>query len=190
MSVENIYQNEIEKNMDIDIEKDIETEIKTETEKETSRYIMKYFLENKIDLLHSKATDILELIKKMCFNMNDNIIILDYKYFKFITTKLGIKLDKSLMDIIIQFIVGVANSVLENYPLYCLHINLHGLSVIDIEKYSVFIQKFSMAMKSTFQDKLETCYLYNSPFIFSNMFKLISHFIDKVTMQKMVLIKN
>ena len=62
------------------------------------------------------------------------------------------------------------------------------LSLRDIDKYYGFICKISQIMKSDFQDKMEKCYIYNASFVFSQLIKLISKFIDKKTQDKIQLV--
>ena len=62
------------------------------------------------------------------------------------------------------------------------------LSLRDIERYYTFICRISQIMKTDFEDKMEKCYIYNAPFVFSQLIKLISKFIDKKTQDKIQLV--
>jgi hypothetical protein len=47
----------------------------------------------------------------------------------------------------------------------------------------------SEVLKTTFPDKLNVCYVYNAPFIFSKVISIVGAFVDKKTQQKIKLIK-
>ena len=127
----------------------------------------------------------MHILDKLCFNINDNNIIFDYKYFKNIVS--NIKFDEILENFLTGFIVQKIKIVLVDFPVCNVHINLQGLTLLDIDKYSNFIGRFSTFMKITFPDKLDKCILYNAPYIFSKIYNLLSYFIDKKTQEKILL---
>jgi prophage DNA circulation protein len=67
---------------------------------------------------------------------------------------------------------------------------MNSITLLHIEKYFPFIQQISEVLKTTFPDKLNTCYIYNAPYIFSKLFSVVSMFIDKKTQQKIQLVEN
>ena len=153
-----------------------------------NKVVIDYFIANKqiSSLNHSTSTTStsgtgLDKLRKLCFNIIDNKIVIDYKYFKCIASYID-------ANLIIHFIVDVVKAVLTKYTLCCFHINMQGLTLSDIDKHYSFIRTFSVVMKNTFPDKLDKCYIYNTPFIFSKLFNLISQFIDKGTQKKIILV--
>jgi hypothetical protein len=68
------------------------------------------------------------------------------------------------------------------------HVNLKKLTLIDIDKHKEFIQDMSGHLKNKYPDKLIKCYIYNAPFVFSQIFNIVSLFIDKDTQKKIELI--
>jgi len=124
-----------------------------------------------------------DTLKKLCFiHSSNNNIILDCRYFTFIASPEN-------YDLLIEYITSIIKNVLEKNYLFSFHVNLQSLKLIHIEKHYSFITKISQTLKDTFPDKLDTCYIYNAPFIFSNIFNIISVFIDKKTQQKIKLVK-
>jgi hypothetical protein len=121
-----------------------------------------------------------DMMHHLCFNINNNDIILDYKYFKMCAFQ-------ETYEMLIKYIVETIQFVLLTYPDFSFHINMKSLTLSDIDKYYTFIQSISERLKSAFPNKLNTCYVYNAPFIFSQLFNTLSCFIDKKTQQKIVL---
>jgi hypothetical protein len=124
-----------------------------------------------------------DILLAFCNSNDENEIILDYRYFKILSN-----LNCVHSDSIIQHVIAVIQSTLEKKELFIIHVCLKSLSIVDIDKYYHFICKMSEILKSTFPDKLEKCFIYKAPFIFSQLFTIISAFVDKKTMAKIELI--
>ena len=52
---------------------------------------------------------------------------------------------------------------------FTFHVNMSSITLLHIEKYFGFIKNISEILKVTFPDKLNVCYVYNAPFIFSKL---------------------
>jgi hypothetical protein len=124
-----------------------------------------------------------DVLSKLCFAVDSQNIILDYRYFKFIAS-----IDN--YDLIISYIVSVIQSVLNKHETFILHVNLDSLTLLHIEKHFGFIKKISEVLKTAFPDKLNACHVYNAPYIFSKIISIISAFVDKKTQKKIKLIKS
>lgn len=124
-----------------------------------------------------------DILCKLCFTMHNNDIVLDYRYFKFISTP-------DSYEKIIDYIVFTIQNVLKKQDTFIFHVNMNSITLLHIEKYFPFIQQISEVLKTTFPDKLNTCYIYNAPYIFSKLFSVVSMFIDKKTQQKIQLVEN
>ena len=124
-----------------------------------------------------------ELLLGFCHSNEDNEILLDCRYFKLIYT-----LNCIDGDSIIQHVINVIRTTLEKRELFIIHVCLKSLSLTDMDKYYKFICKISEVLKSTFPDKLDKCFIYKAPFIFSQLFSIISAFVDKKTMAKIELV--
>ena len=119
----------------------------------------------------------------MCFQLKNNDIVLDYRYFKFLSRPEN-------YEAIIQHIIYVIQNVLKTQELFVFHVNMSSTTLLHIEKYFGFIKQMSEILKTMFPEKLKVCYIYNAPYIFSNLFAVISAFIDKRTQQKIKLVKD
>ena len=124
-----------------------------------------------------------DVLSRLCFAIDSENIILDYRYFKFIASA-------DNYDLLIDYFVSVIQSVLNKHETFILHVNLDSLSFLHIEKHFAFIKRISEVLKTTFPDKLNICRLYNAPFIFSKIISIISTFVDKKTQQKITLVKS
>jgi hypothetical protein len=123
-----------------------------------------------------------ELLSNLCFILDDsNNILLDYRYFKCF-------ISPNDYDNIFQYFYSLIQRVLVNHSTFNIHIYIKSLSLGDIDKYYAFISKISEIMKNAFPDKLNKCFIYNASFIFSQLIKIISKFVDKKTQDKIKLI--
>jgi hypothetical protein len=64
------------------------------------------------------------------------------------------------------------------------------LSISDIDKHKGFIQYISLYFQEKYPNKLAKCYIYNSPFVFNQLYNIICMFIDKETQKKIELVVN
>jgi hypothetical protein len=125
-----------------------------------------------------------DFLKKTCFVYRENHIMINYSYLKWIM-KNGVYNNEFL----IEYIMNVLKTLLLRYDNFILHINSNHLTIMDIDKYYIFIKNISLIMKETFPNKLDKCYVYNAPFIFSKLFSILSVFIDKLTLQKISIVE-
>jgi hypothetical protein len=116
-------------------------------------------------------------------NIQNNSVIIDYKYFKICATK-------ETYDTILNYLIMNIDSVLNNKSTFCTYINLKTLTVLEIDKHGQFIQHLSTVLKDRYPNKLEKCYIYNAPFVFAKIYNVVSMFIDKDTQQKIELISS
>jgi len=121
-----------------------------------------------------------EILSSFCNVNSNNDIIMDYRYFKILTQLKGI--DK---DYIIQYVINLIQDVLSKKETFTIHICLQTLSLTDLERYYNFIVTFSDHFKKTFSDRLDKCFFYKAPFIFSQLLSILSKVFDKKTMAKM-----
>jgi len=124
-----------------------------------------------------------EVLNRFCFVIRDNHIVLDYRYFKFIA-------NKENYAVIIQTVVGIMRGCLEKHELMIVHLNMKSLTLVDIDRHYSFIRDISEIMQRTFPDKLRKCFVYNAPFLFSQLYNTISMFIDKTTQKKIQLVSS
>jgi hypothetical protein len=145
-----------------------------------------HFNKNNYNYVKTRAKQFtkLELLQNLCYVQEQNNIVLNYSYFKYI-----VKNKIYSWDEIIQYIVNVKYLVLQNNSHFIVHMNIDRLTLMDIDKYYLFIQKISQIMKEQFPEKMKFCYIYNAPYVFSTLFSIVSGLIDKETQKKIKIIK-
>lgn len=120
------------------------------------------------------------ILNNLC-KINENMIILNYIYFKhFATTQ--------TYNFILNYIVNQIDNILLNNNEFIVHVNMKHLTIVDIDKHKEFIQTISGFLKDKYPEKLKKCYIYNSPFVFTQIFNIVSMFIDKDTQKKIELV--
>ena len=157
------------------------------TEVKSSIIKKKYFLDAPIinnipTFIKNKTMN--DLLLGFCNINEDNDIILNYSYLKIIKQLIQ-TLDNNF---IINHVVEMIELVLTKNVYFTVHVSLKSLTISDIEKYYSFISNISETLKKKFPDKLEKCFIYNAPFIFSQIFNIISSFVDKQTIIKIQLV--
>ena len=157
------------------------------TEVKSSIIKKKYFLDAPIinnipTFIKNKTMN--DLLLGFCNINEDNDIILNYSYLKIIKQLIQ-TLDNNF---IINHVVEMIELVLTKNVYFTVHVSLKSLTISDIEKYYSFISNISETLKKKFPDKLEKCFIYNAPFIFSQIFNIISSFVDKPTIVKIQLV--
>jgi hypothetical protein len=123
-----------------------------------------------------------DILSKLCF-VNENNIVIDYIYFKYLATN-------TTYNYILIYITNNINNILLKNNDFVVHVNMKKISLTDIDKHKLFIQNFSSYLKENYPDKLSKCYIYNAPTIFKQILNIISVFIDKETQTKIELVKN
>jgi hypothetical protein len=122
------------------------------------------------------------ILEELC-SITDNSVIIKLMYIKHIATE-------TTYSLIINYITNKIDNILLHYDKFSVHANLNQITLIDIDKHKVFIKYMSEHLKNKFPNKLNKCYLYNPPFVFSQIYNILSIFIDKETLQKIELIVN
>jgi hypothetical protein len=123
-----------------------------------------------------------DILSKLCF-VNENNIVIDYIYFKYLATNIT-------YNYILIYITNNINNILSKNNDFVVHVNMKKISLTDVDKHKLFIQNFSSYLKENYPDKLSKCYIYNAPVIFKQILNIISVFIDKETQTKIELVKN
>jgi len=146
---------------------------------------VKYFEENNENHKKLKKQFIVcsnEILSKLCCVNHDNQVILDTRYFLLIATSEN-------YNIILEYVICVIENLLTIYETVFVHINMQSITLIHLDKHYTFIKHICILLQEKFPDKLEKCFVYNAPFLFSQLFKIISRFIDKKTQKKIELVK-
>jgi len=140
------------------------------SEYETSEKILKKISEGKCD----------DIFEGLCKIKNNNIVI-EYIYFKHFATK-------ETYQIITHLITNKIDKILTEHTLFTVHANMKSLSMAEVDKHKNYIYFISAYLKDKYPNKLSKCYIYNSPYIFCQIYNIVSLFIDKETLTKINII--
>ena len=128
-----------------------------------------------------KKGNLNDILSKLCF-FNKKDLMLNYTYFKYLATE-------TTYNYIFMYIINNIDTILSKNSDFILHVNMQKLSLGDIDKHQKFMNNLSIVLKEKYPNKLLKCYIYNAPFMFKQMFNLISVFVDKETQDKIELVK-
>jgi hypothetical protein len=138
---------------------------------------------NEKNNLNNEALKIAELLHTFCYiSSNENDITLNFKSLKLINKQLS-------NDFLLEHLINNIDLVLTKYNVFKFHINVKSISILDVDKNKDFIQKASIVLKEKYPCKLDICYIYEAPNMFSNIFKLIFAFVDKETQKKIKIVE-
>lgn len=138
---------------------------------------------NKVSIVEKiKNQNYDEIFEGLC-STKEGSIIMNYQYFKHFAMS-------DTYDIILQFIISNIENILKEQDTFTVHVNANNLSITDVDKHRTFILKISQVLSEKFPRRLHKCYIYDAPFIFSQIFNIISKFIDKDTQRKIHVVNN
>jgi hypothetical protein len=141
--------------------------------------IYKHFLKNKI----VNETNFYQFF---CYHKKEHIF-LDYSVIKDIDFS---KPDNEpLLDALLHYMLTEFTTTMVEYGSFYVHLNLKTMKNKDIDKYYGFISKSCEMFKTRFPDKLNTCFIYNTPFLFTSLYSIFSALINKETRKKIVIYK-
>jgi hypothetical protein len=116
---------------------------------------------------------------------NTNILFIDYQLFKLFVIK-------ELYPLVIQQFIQQLNELLKSYNTFEVHVNLKGLTVSSLQKYSgIFSLFYETCNKENivFSKYITKCSLYNISNSIDAISKLIKQFVDD-SVKKTVLFYN
>ena len=128
-----------------------------------------------------KHGKIMEILAGFVY-IKDNCLIIEPKYLKYYATY-------KTYDIIVNYMDELLTALLSKYDTINMHINLQSLSLVDLEKHSQFCKYLTTFFSEKYPDKLHKWYVYNVSFMFETIFNIIKQYIDKVTLNKIISVK-
>ena len=133
--------------------------------------------------LNAETMKLSELLQNFCYTSSDgNDITLNFKSLKILNKHLS-------NDYLLLQLINNIDFILTKNELFNFHINVKSISILDVDKNKEFIQKASIVLKEKYPSKLDTCYIYEAPSMFNNIFKLIFSFVDKETQKKIKIVE-
>jgi hypothetical protein len=139
---------------------------------------------------HIKSTQIIDKIRQgnveeilngIC-HTKDRGIVIDVKYIKHFANQYTYHIITSHFD-------NIFSHLLKYHDTYSIYVNFQSFSLTDLEKHYTFCKHVATYFSEKYPDKLYKCYIYNASFIFESLLKIIGTFIDKDTLNKILLVK-
>lgn len=131
-------------------------------------------------LNNEETINFIYCFNNFCFIETENIIILNYNHLKDI-------LSEKIYDLITNKIIFTIDEILKNYNTFNVKVYIKTLTISDIDKHKNFIISLSNILKEKYPNKLNKCVISDQSYLFSNIYSFISMFIDKKTLEKIVI---
>lgn len=123
-----------------------------------------------------------EVLNKFCHSVGNEMWI-DYAIFKLIASK-------STYSDILSHLYKTIQHISSNGSKTTIYLNMKSLTIGDLDKHRSFIFDTIKKLSEELPDTLEVCYCYKTPFVFAQVYSMISVAIDKETKQKIKIVKN
>jgi hypothetical protein len=117
-----------------------------------------------------------DILKKMCFCNNAELLI-NYSIFKLIGAP-------TTYSVILSYIFEIVQKTALDHSKIVAHIYIKSMTISDLDKHKPFFLGAINKLTNELPDTLEICYLYNAPFVFSQIYNIMSFAIDKETKKK------
>jgi hypothetical protein len=122
-----------------------------------------------------------EILNKMAF-ADKNEIFLNISILKLIASPIT-------YPNITTHIYTLLKNTATTYKTVVVHVYLKTINLSDLDKHKTFVIDMIKKCNDELPDILEICYMYKAPFVFSQIYSVISVFIDKDTKQKIHIVK-
>lgn len=130
----------------------------------------------------SNSLNLDELINKTVYIISDtNKVYLDYSIFKLFA-------NPSNYDILVRYIVQLFTICIEKYDYFEAHVNLDSFTISACHRYKEVIEKFlgeCMKHETIFTEKIIVMHIYNIPYVFDGIQKILAPLIHDNVKKKL-----
>ena len=131
----------------------------------------------------SKVFDLSEMIQQTIYLIpGTNNIVFNYPIFKLYG-------NDDNYDIIIQYIIHLYDLILNQYPVFNIHVILDTFTITAAERYKGAIKKFTdrcMVTNTNYAERLSHMYTYNTPSMIESITNLLKPFLDPLVKEKVI----
>ena len=129
-------------------------------------------------LTHIEPTDSFQdVLDKLCSVSNNDDVFINYAIFKLVATP-------STYDAILAHVVHTIKKATQTHPTTTVRVYMKTLTIGDLDKHKAFISGAVQTCNTELADTLKICHCYKTPFVFAQIYNIISTVIDKETRQK------
>jgi len=114
--------------------------------------------------------------------IKENCVYINYTFFKYFANDTN-------YGLITNHVLTSLTDILKTYNKFIIHLSLKQLTLKELDIHYNYIAQVCTIFKMSFPDKLDVCFIYDTPFLFTQIFSIISVFLDKITLKKIQLVK-
>ncbi len=122
-------------------------------------------------------------ILEQLFRQENDTIVIDYLYFKYIA-------GQTTYTIITELLLSIIDTIVKQNNTFYVYVNMRSCSLSDIDKHKTYMTSLVQILRDRYTDKLEQCYITNASFVFTSIYNFLCLIIDKKTQQKIQLVNN
>ena len=123
-------------------------------------------------------TDILNKLT----SANKNEVFLNMAIFKLIASE-------TTYSQIVSHVYQILKDTSDKYGTVVVHVYLKTITLSDLDKHKTFVMDMIKKFNEELPDILDICYMYKAPFVFAQIYSIISVVIDKDTKKKIHIVK-
>jgi hypothetical protein len=113
---------------------------------------------------------------------NKNEVFLNMAVFKLIASE-------TTYPQIVSHVYQTLKDTSTTYGTIVVHVYLKTITLIDLDKHKTFVMDMIKRFNDELPDILEICYMHKAPFVFAQIYSIISVVIDKETKKKIHIVK-
>lgn len=122
-----------------------------------------------------------DILNKM-MSTNKNEVFLNVAIFKLIASE-------TTYSQIVSHVYKMLKDTSSTYGTVVVHVYLKTITLSDLDKHKTFVMDMIKRFNDELPDILEVCYMYKAPFVFAQIYSIISVVIDKDTKKKIHIVK-
>jgi hypothetical protein len=134
----------------------------------------------KSQVIKPSDTPIDILNKLTCVNKNE--VFLNIAIFKLIASE-------TTYPQIVSHVYQILKDTSTTYGTVIVHVYLKTITLSDLDKHKTFVMDMIKRFNDELPDILDVCYMYKAPFVFAQIYSIISVVIDKETKKKIHIVK-
>jgi hypothetical protein len=113
---------------------------------------------------------------------NKNEVFLNMAIFKLIASE-------TTYSQIVSHVYQILKDTSAKYGTIVVHVYLKTITLSDLDKHKTFVMDMIKKFNDELPDILEVCYMYKAPFVFAQIYSIVSVVIDKDTKKKIHIVK-
>ena len=123
----------------------------------------------------------IDILNKMA-SVNKNEVFLNMAIFKLIASE-------TTYSQIVSHVYQILKDTSTTYGTIVVHVYLKTITLSDLDKHKTFVMDMIKKFNDELPDILDICYMYKAPFVFAQIYSIISVVIDKETKNKIHIVK-